>query len=337
MNFQEFKSLYMKSDVIEVENDVSKFCPMPALSVVICTYNQKNYIEQAIDSVLSQITNFPLEIIIGDDESNDGTREVCKAYAKKYHQVIRLFLHKRSNNILVHGRPTITFQFLYNCFSSRGNYLAFLAGDDYWTDPHKLQKQYDFLSTNVEFSASFHNFYILQEYVSDSDAKGTPCHGTLYFPDTSIQLSRRPLTIMCWNIFTEIPKQFAEVLAEDVFLRFLLETKGKFKYHYNINGAVYRIHASSAWSSQSNIFKANDSILSYSKILDAFKGTRFEKLATVMLIRTLIDRVKLEGSSSPIISTLKQMNKMKIGYMSAIFFLFFSLKLRIKEKFFINK
>jgi glycosyltransferase involved in cell wall biosynthesis len=321
----------MKSEVVEVKNDVIKFCPKPVLSVVICTYNQKKYIEQTIDGVLSQITNFPLELIIGDDESDDGTREVCNAYAKKYPQIIRLFLHKRINNILIQGRPTITFQFLYNCFSSRGDYLAFLAGDDYWTDPTKLQKQYTFLTKNIQYSASFHNFYILKEYVSEADNKRIPGYDRLYYPEKFVQLSRRPLTIMCLNIFTEVPEQFAEVLAEDVFLRFLLETKGKFKYHSDIDGAVYRIHTSSAWSTQSNIFKASDSVLSYSKILDAFKGTRFQKLAEVMLIKSLIYKVSFDGSGSTLIKILKEIHKMKVSYFSLIYYIVFSLKIRVKK------
>ena len=84
------------------------------------------------------------EILVGEDASSDGTRDVCIAYAKKYPKKIKLFLHSRENNIRVYGKPTAKFNSAYNSYNAKGKYIAICEGDDFWTDPLKLQKQVDF-------------------------------------------------------------------------------------------------------------------------------------------------------------------------------------------------
>ncbi|MFW6272217.1 MAG: glycosyltransferase [bacterium] len=104
-----------------------------------------------MDGILMQKTEFPFEILLGEDASTDGTREICIEYADKYPDKIRLFLHNRENVIYINGNPTGRFNLLYNLSSARGKYIAICEGDDYWTDPYKLQKQVDFLEENSEY------------------------------------------------------------------------------------------------------------------------------------------------------------------------------------------
>ena len=108
----------------------------PKVSVLMITYNQERYISQAIESVLSQQTDFSYEIVVGEDFSTDNTREVCREYQQRYPDKIRLL--ERDKNLGMAGNFLSTFK------ECNGQYLAVLEGDDYWVNPHKLQSQVDF-------------------------------------------------------------------------------------------------------------------------------------------------------------------------------------------------
>ena len=153
-----YLSQYQKSPVTAYATEVSN---NPVVSVCIQTYNQVDHIRECLDSIISQKTSFPFEILLGEDESQDGTRKICIEYAEKYPDLIRLFLHSRDNNIAIEGTPTGRFNFLYNIFSASGKYLAVCEGDDYWVDPLKLQKQFDFMEANSQCSMLHTNYLIL--------------------------------------------------------------------------------------------------------------------------------------------------------------------------------
>ena len=103
------------------------------ISVVILTYNQQDTIGRSIDSVLMQKCHVPYEIIIGEDASTDSTRVICQEYARKHPDVIRLFCNEHNKGITDNY-----FDCLLQC---RGKYIADCAGDDFWTDPMKLEKE----------------------------------------------------------------------------------------------------------------------------------------------------------------------------------------------------
>jgi glycosyltransferase involved in cell wall biosynthesis len=164
MTFDEFLRIYQKKVVLEHKNKVVTSVPNPVVSVWVVTYNQCKYIRQTLDGVLNQSTNFPFEIILGDDDSNDGTREICIEYARKYPNLIRLFFHSRANAIKIVGdRPNPNFQGIYNWYQCRGKYIATIEGDDYWIDPEKLQKQVDFMENHPDFAGVGSNFSVCDE------------------------------------------------------------------------------------------------------------------------------------------------------------------------------
>lgn len=78
----------------------------PLVSVCVQTYNQEDYIGQCLDGIVMQETNFDFEIIVGEDDSSDRTRAICKTYQEKYPELIRLFLRKRKDAIFINGHPT---------------------------------------------------------------------------------------------------------------------------------------------------------------------------------------------------------------------------------------
>jgi hypothetical protein len=143
--------------------DWSKLPAAPLVSVFMITYQHAPYIREALDSVLMQQVEFPYEICLGEDGSADGTREICLDYARRYPELIRLFLRDRANP----PRSKYTAPFMHNGVetlrSCRGKYVAFLEGDDYWTDPLKLQKQVACLKQNQDSSVCFHPVKIWRE------------------------------------------------------------------------------------------------------------------------------------------------------------------------------
>ena len=134
------------------------------LSVILITYNHEDYVEKALSSIMAQETDFPFEVVVGDDCSTDGTQDILKRIAKDYpeHEAkgpgdkqIRLFLRSENTG----GRPTLNvYETTMRC---TGRYLAYLEGDDYWTDVHKLQKQTDFLESNPEYIAVTHRMVMV--------------------------------------------------------------------------------------------------------------------------------------------------------------------------------
>jgi glycosyltransferase involved in cell wall biosynthesis len=142
-------------DSYEIENNVLIAVPNPVVSIRTSTYQHVNYIKQCIEGVLMQKTNFSFEYIIGEDYSTDGTREIVLEYAKKYPNIIRVITADYNVGAKANGR---------RCKEVlRGKYIALCEGDDYWTDPYKLQKQVDVLEANPQYSMCFHDAYIIWE------------------------------------------------------------------------------------------------------------------------------------------------------------------------------
>lgn len=128
----------------------------PMVSVIVSTYQHAPYIKECLDSILSQKAAFPFEIVLGEDESTDGTREICIEYANKYPDTIRLFLRSRKDVVYINGYATGRFNFMENLKAARGEYIAICPGDDYWTDSNKLEIQLAAMKSHPECDMSFH-------------------------------------------------------------------------------------------------------------------------------------------------------------------------------------
>lgn len=117
------------------------------------TYNHEKYIIQAIEGVLMQKTSFPIKLVIGEDCSTDNTRRICIEYKEKYPEKIELLLPEKNLGMIPN--------FINTLKACTGKYIALCDGDDYWTDPNKLQKQVDFLEKNktVDIVCTNYNKY----------------------------------------------------------------------------------------------------------------------------------------------------------------------------------
>ena len=125
----------------------------PTISVAVIAYNQEETIAQALDSILCQEGDFKLEVVIGEDAGTDGTLVICQDYEKRYPGVIKLLSGGPNLGIMGNFARTVK--------ACTGDYLAILAGDDYWCDNHKLQKQISFMQEHPEFGVVCSNGYRL--------------------------------------------------------------------------------------------------------------------------------------------------------------------------------
>lgn len=243
----------------------------PLVSVCPITYNHAKYFSQAIESVLSQKVNFEFEIIIGEDESSDGTREVALDYQRKYPGKIRVLLHNRRDVIYINGRATGRWNFVDTLSHARGKYIALLPCDDFWTDPNKLQKQVDVMEAHPEYSVCGHWVVDVDENGSELDsakAMGKACpeiftarqalEGTPLHPN-SLLFRRFDLTSHpAYSLFLKLP-------AGDDPLMLMLLGRGN-GYCFKEFMGVYRIHSGGAWTSKSEALKEFEMLTYYYSI-----------------------------------------------------------------------
>lgn len=228
---------------------LSNVTPECVVSVCIQTYQHAPYIRECLDSVLKQKVNFPWEIIIGEDESTDGTREICIEYAKSYPNLIKLFLRSRKDVIYVDGKPTGRRNMIENIMAAEGKYIALLEGDDFWLDPHKLQKQVDFLNSNPECVAChhWHRYAVRDKETGEFIVVDAPKKGQGYYPERTASVHAifanlmrvKSRTIMFRNILDIFPQWFYRVAYGDVALSMILGEYGDFGF-IDEPMAVYR-------------------------------------------------------------------------------------------------
>lgn len=245
MTFPEFKDIFLKEEIEEYPNTITN---NPVASVCIQTYNHAKYISACLDSILAQKVDFEFEILLGEDDSNDETRDICMDYAKKHPNKIRLFLHKRKNNIKVKNISTGLFPALYNFFIARGQFIAYCDGDDLWGDTQKLQKQIDFLVKNPKYSMCFHQFKTLESNSSSFKPKQITRDIS---QQQLLQVALHPLIItFCFKKLENLPFEITKVINADSFLISLLGQQGEGKYMSDIKPSLYRFHDGGLYSSK---------------------------------------------------------------------------------------
>jgi len=222
--------------------------PKPIVVSICCiTYNHESFIAQAIEGFLMQKTNFNFEIIIGDDCSIDNNRKVINSYIKKHPGRIKLL--SSETNIGPHRN-------MFRCIAAaKGQYIAKCEGDDYWSDPRKLQKQVDFLQKNPSYIICCH-------YTRVVDIKGNTIHVDLNpqplkysFLDLLIgkQMETKTATIMYQNtpvvnkIFSE--PWYLNCFAGDKFFKlWATRNTGRSIYVMPEVMSCYRNHPGGIWS-----------------------------------------------------------------------------------------
>ncbi len=221
-----------------------EFESSPLVAVWMITFNQEEYISQAVESVVTQRSNFPIKLYLSDDCSTDGTREICIDLKAKYRDKIELFLP--DSNLGVRGENSIGMATYKRCIESQARYIALLEGDDYWTDPFKLQKQVDFLEKYPDcvLCHHWHKYAIRLDDGSYREVKA-PTNGYLTNQIASVKdvfenrLRVKTRTLMFRNVIKTFPKWFSDVAFGDVPLSMILGKFGRFGF-INEEMAVYR-------------------------------------------------------------------------------------------------
>lgn len=215
------------------------------VSISCITYNHAPYIRACLDGFLMQKTSFVFEILIHDDCSTDGTREIIEEYSEKYPDLIfPIFQTENQYSKGVRGMMT-----RFNFPRCRGKYIALCEGDDYWTDIYKLQKQVDFLESNVDFSICFHNMKILYELdpsvIEFTNSKNQESVSSI------LDLATKGNFIFTASVVFKKPKDgFPNWLTElpigDYAIHLFNAQFGKIKFLDELMG-VYRIHEAGIW------------------------------------------------------------------------------------------
>jgi glycosyltransferase involved in cell wall biosynthesis len=245
---------YLATPVMQTES--------PLLSICIITYNHENFIAQAIESVLMQNTNFNFEIIIGEDYSTDKTREICQTFKNNYPEKIKLTLNDENIGMMPN--------FIRTLKACTGKYIALLEGDDFWTDPDKLQKQVDFLEANPGYVICFHNSNLL--YEDDPLKKSLFIQNKIKstFSLKDILKGNFIPTQSCVfrnNLIKDYPGWFYHALPGDWFLHIFNAHFGLIKYMDDVM-STYRIHASGVYSGEPKISNFEKTIASLNSYYD---------------------------------------------------------------------
>jgi glycosyltransferase involved in cell wall biosynthesis len=242
---------------------------LPLVSIICTTFNQENFIKQALDSFLMQQTKFPFEIIVHDDASTDNTQSFVREYQLKYPELFNNIYQtenqfsKKELNIWI----DITFP------RARGKYIALCEGDDYWTDPHKLQKQVDFLEMNGKYCISWSAFdrkengKLLESISTDTDKVDINTFSAMKCMTLTCLFRRSAIVNLNHSKF----KHFKDIV---LFFYILKQGSG---YYLKDNTSVYRMHSGGIWTGASSLNKLITDTDSYIEIF--YKIVKTKNLA----------------------------------------------------------
>ena len=217
------------------------------VSVSMITYNHEKFIAQAVESVLMQKANFEYELVIGEDCSTDNTRQILLEYQKKYPDKIRLLLPEKNLGMQKNAINTLQ--------ASRGQYIAALEGDDYWTDPLKLQKQVDFLEANPDFAICFHKVKIWEKgQLKDEYITSVPSVSTTILDLAKGNYIHTPSCLFRNNTAKILGANFHASPLGDYYIHMMNAQYGNI-FYIDEAMAVYRVHSNSTFSSQSRTYR----------------------------------------------------------------------------------
>ena len=270
--------------------------PGPAdvkVSVAMITYNHEQFIAEAIEGVLMQKTDFAVELVIGDDCSTDGTRAIVRSYGEGYPERIRLLLPE--HNLGAHANFVATID------ACGGQYIALCEGDDYWTDPLKLQKQVEFLEAHPECAMCFHEAYDLwpnghkTEYVRSRQTDIKPFYG---LEDVVVRHFIPTASIVYRNGLTDVSHSgFPQITAGDWMLHVMLAEKGALAF-LDQNWSVRRVHPGGVMSMGAPESVAKHVMLS-ANIIDQYLRGRFAHVLRPMVTDTLVNLCIEVACSAP--------------------------------------
>ena len=230
----------------EITNSWVYSTNQPLVSISCITFNQESYIEDALKGFLVQKTDFPIEILIHDDASTDGTAYIIRKYEKEYPNIIKSILQTENQ---YSKKISIDSTFNYN--RAKGIYIAICEGDDYWTNEHKLQQQFNFMQRRLDISFTCHNAYIHDLSNNSKYLFNKKLSTGMY---TTKDLFNKPWFVPTASLFIrkealkDIPSWIGLVQSQDLVVEIIASIQNNFWYEEEPSG-VYRKNAIGSLSS----------------------------------------------------------------------------------------
>ena len=232
------------------------------------TYNQEEYIAQAIEGVLMQKASFSYQLVIGEDCSSDRTREICQEYAAAHPEKIKLLLNEENTGLGENYVKTYA--------KCTGKYTAICDGDDYWTDPLKLQKQVDFLESNPDYDIIFTNNENLYPSgkQNNRDLRKIPKTGSFmelifgnYIASVTVLFRKKKLSASLEDLIKDLPygdwPTYLWITKDGGKIHFLEEITAVYRKGFGTSAALRK--------TKSRLGEINLSILEYLQKLQEFK------------------------------------------------------------------
>lgn len=249
------------------------------LSVLMITYNHERFIAQAIESVLAQKTSFDWELVIGEDCSTDNTRAIVEEYASRYPGKIRPLFRERNLGVMPNFVDTYA--------QCRGEYIAFLEGDDWWTDDRKLLKQIEAMDAHLSWTFSFHQVQAAVE--GETELPGHYQLNSGIYPsdlgkteiDVDELLLRNPVQtcslIVRRSAMPVAPEWLTALSLGDWPICILLAARGQGGF-VRENMACYRMHGGGVWSLASEERRLNATIKMFEAVGRNVPGLELPKI-----------------------------------------------------------
>lgn len=296
------------------------------VSIVCNAFNHEDYIKDALESFIMQKTNFKFEVLVHDDASTDNTANIIREYEEKYPDIIKP-IYQTVNQYSQRIPIGITYQIP----RAKGKYIAVCEGDDFWTDPYKLQKQYDALESHPEVDMCAHSASMVnaetKEKVnamnpSDKDVIFTVeqvIKGSGGFVSTNSLMYRKELT-------RDLPN-FRKFMTYDYTLQIQGSLRGGLLYLKD-NMSSYRVMAKGSWSSRMK----NDSEKLYLHIQKICKMLEILNEETNFKHKTAIERAILEKEFEMLAINQEFKKQLSEKYRAVFNSLSFKERLKIRLK-----
>ena len=238
------------------------------VSIECTSYNHEDFIAEALDSMLMQQTNFAFEILIHDDASTDGTTDIIRRYEQKYPEIVKPIYQREnqySKGVLVE---------LFNHERAKGKYMAICEGDDYWTDPNKLQKQVDYMEAHPECSMCVHAAERVSAITKKTVSAIRPSQGNKIFSVEEViegggDLFATNSIVYSREKIPKMPEFYLNATIGDYPLVICGALNGTV-YYMDENMAAYRVEVKGSWTAVqvSDVSKKQEHLQEVAAMLD---------------------------------------------------------------------
>jgi glycosyltransferase involved in cell wall biosynthesis len=245
---------------------------LPKVSVLMITYKHERFIAQALESVLMQEVDFPFEVVVGEDNSPDGTLKVVEEYRRQHPDKIRLIARERN---LGSGNFVETYA------ACRGKYVAILEGDDYWTSSEKLQVQADALDARADWVLCFHGVQVVHDDGREPQYMFPPGRREVFTLDDLLRSNFIPTcsTMFRNRMVVRFPEWYASLAMGDWPFYILLAQHGQLGYLDRVMG-TYRVHRGGIWTSKEPWFKVERCLEMLSQVRQILDRSRCQRLTS---------------------------------------------------------